>query len=83
MGVSLPLLGVPPCMVLRIPPLLIVENLGLFSKGSSFRIYIHEVSRRIHLVWIYSMLAVGYAHGVLVTDVLAHGLVGGWVFSKS
>jgi hypothetical protein len=29
------------------------------------------------------MLAICYAHGVLVADVLAHGLVGGWVFSKS
>lgn len=50
---------------------------------SSLRIHIHEVSRRIHMVWICSMLSVCYAHGVLVADVLAHGLVGGWVLSKS
>ena len=63
--------------------LIVVNNLGLFSKCSSLRIYIHEVSRRIHMVWVHSMLSICYAHGVLVADVLAHGLGGGWVFSKS
>lgn len=62
---------------------IVIYNLGLFSMCSSLRIHIHEVGRRIRLVWIYSMLSVRYAHGVLVAGVLAHGLVGRWVFSKS
>lgn len=62
---------------------MVVNNLGIFSKCSSLRIYIHEVSRRIHMVWVHAMLSVCYAHGVLVADVLAHGLVGAWVLPKS